>query len=158
MISIRKATLKDNQVISKLLVTKYSFTTLQEAGRSFRTEFQQHNHFRIAEDGGIIVGLLSWRAEGTAKHGVAELTRLAVLSDYAAPLAVKEALFDVMIAEADNYYRLHGSRLRKVFSMIHADSKHLRQFFLDKGMRQEAVLRSHFHQGIDELVFSMFLA
>jgi hypothetical protein len=42
--------------------------------------------------------------------------------------------------------------------MFHADNEHLKRFFVNKGMQQEAVLRSHFHLGKDELVYSMFFA
>lgn len=155
MIIIRKATLKDGQAISRLLKEKYSFTSLKEARRAFSAEYKQH-HFRIAEDDGHIVGLLSWQPQGTVKHGVVELTRFAIMPDMANPLGIKEELFDVLVAEADFYYREHGSRLRKVFSMIHADADHIKQFYLDKGMHQEALLKDHYYPGKDELVFSLF--
>lgn len=158
MIFIRKATLKDSRAISELFKLKYSFATLAEAGQTFRIEFQQHHHYRLALEDDRLVGLISWRPQGTLKHGVAELARLVVRSDTVDPVAIKESLFDVMIAEADNYYRAKNSRLRKVYSMIHSDSKHIRQFYLDKGMQQEAVLHNHFHPGMDELVFSLFLS
>ncbi|MFH0805121.1 MAG: hypothetical protein V1916_02910, partial [Patescibacteria group bacterium] len=128
-----------------------------EAAETFTAECS-YQHYRIAELDGQPVGLISWRTQGGLHYGVAELTRLAVVSGILDPRAIKESLFDVMIAEADHFYRQHGSKLRKVFSMIHADSKHIRDFFQDKGMHQEAVLRSHFHAGTDELVYSMFIA
>lgn len=158
MISVRKATLRDSRVISELLAKKYKFSTPAEASRVFRMEYQQSHHFRLAESDGRILGILSWRPQGTLQHGVVELVRLAVVSDCPDPRQIKEELFDVMIAEADFYYRQHGARLRKIFSMIHADAKHVKKFFLDKGMQQEAVLHNHFYNGRDELIFSLFLA
>jgi N-acetylglutamate synthase-like GNAT family acetyltransferase len=158
MISVRKATLRDSRMISELLVKKYKFETLAEASRAFCLEYRQRHHFRIAESDGRTLGILSWRPQGTLQHGVVELVRLAVVSDYPDPRQVKEELFDVMIAEADFIYRQHGVRLRKIFSMIHADAKHIKKFYLDKGMQQEAVLHNHFYNGRDELVFSLFLA
>lgn len=158
MITVRKAILQDSRSVSEFLKEKYSFATLSEARKVFCTEFKRHQHFRLAIDDGRIVGLISWRPQGTVRHGVAELTRLAVVTDCPDPVKIKESLYDVMIAEADLYYRRHDSRLRKVFSMIHADARHIKQFFLDKGMQQEALLKSHFHPGKDELVFSLFLA
>jgi hypothetical protein len=89
---------------------------------------------------------------------VAELTRITVSSDAADSVYIKEMLFDVMIAEADFFYKQHGSKLRKVFSMIHADNRQIKEFFIDKGMQQEAILRNHFHRGTDELIFSMFFS
>ncbi|MFA5052133.1 MAG: hypothetical protein WC544_03690 [Patescibacteria group bacterium] len=158
MISVHRATLRDDRIVAGLLKQKYSFRTLQESAQTFRSEIRHHHHFRLAFLDGQPVGLISWRTQGSEYHGVAELVRLAVLSDVPDPRQVKEALFDVMLAEADSYYREHGTRLRKVFSMIHADNRHIREFFQDKGMRQEAVLKNHFHPGMDELVFSLFLA
>lgn len=158
MITIRKAIRKDGQIISRLLKKKYSFKLLREAKQAFLNELKNGHHFRLAEDNGQVIGLISWRSQGALHHGVVELVRLAVVSDYAEPLQVKEELFNVMIAEADFYYRERGARLRKIFSMIHADSKHIRQFFIDKGMQQEAVLRNHYHSGKDELIFSLFFA
>ncbi len=157
MITVRRASLKDSLVVSKLLKKKYNFSSLVEARKCFQEELKNKDHFRVAETESGVVGLISWRSQGTLRHGVAELRRLAVLSDYSDPLAVKEALFDVMLAEADNYYREHGWRLRKVFSLIHADSRNIKRFFIDKGMQQEAVLRNHYYPGRDELVFSLFL-
>lgn len=157
MVSVYRAALRDYRIAARLLKQKYTFPTLREATVAFRAEIRQHHHFRLAYLDDRPVGLISWRAQGSQFHGVAEVVRLAVLSDVPDPRQVKEALFDVMLAEADSYYRDHGSRLRKVFSMIHADSRHIREFFQDKGMRQEAVLKNHFHPGMDELVFSLFL-
>lgn len=158
MITVCKATSKDSRTVARLMKQKYSFATLTEANEAFRKEMRQHHHFRVARLDNQAVGLISWRTQGNVQHGVAELVRLAVLSSVPEPREVKEALFDVMLAEAESYYLKNGAHLRKVYSMIHADSRHIREFFQDKGMRQEAVLKNHFHPGIDELVFSLFLA
>ncbi|MFA6553087.1 MAG: hypothetical protein WCT27_01540 [Patescibacteria group bacterium] len=157
MITVHKAMLKDSRMVAKLMKQKYSFRKLGEAEETFRKEMGQHHHFRIAWLDAEAVGLISWRTQGGVHHGVAELVRLAVSSSVPEPREVKEALFDIMVAEADSFYREHGIRLRKVFSMIHADNRHIREFFQDKGMRQEAVLKNHFYPGMDELVFSLFL-
>lgn len=157
MSNIRKASQQDEELISRLLKQKYSFQTLEEARDALIYEMT-YNHFRVAEENGHIIGLISWRPQGTYRHGVAEVTRLAVLSGLPNPVEVKELLFDAMIAEADLFYRGHGSRLRKVFSIFHADNEHLKRFFANKGMEEEAVLRSHFRFGVDEVVYSMFVA
>lgn len=154
---VRRATRSDKKIIASLLKKKYHFISLEEAASAFLVEYRQRHRFRIAEENNQIIGLISWRPQGSIRHGVAELTRLAVISSVPDPRLVKEELFDVMLAEADSYYHQHGSHLRKVYSMIHADNRHIREFFLDKGMRQEAVLKNHFHPGTDELVYSLFL-
>ncbi|MBU0597762.1 hypothetical protein KKF61_02055 [Patescibacteria group bacterium] len=156
MIDVRRANCDDGQIISELLKSKYSFSTREEAAAVFKDECQ-NQHYRIAEINGRVVGLISWRLQGTPKHGVAELTRFIVQQNIPNYQSVKESLYDVMMAEADYYYKQHGSRLHKVFSMIHADDKQIKEFYIDKGMRQEAVLKDHFHIGKDELVFSLFL-
>ncbi len=157
MLTVRKATAEDAQRVAELLKAKYSFATVEEARDAFAYELRYH-HFRVAVDDARIIGLISWRPQGMLKHGVAEVTRLAVLRDLPSPTQVKELLFDAAIAEAELHYRDHGARLRKLFSMIHADNKHLQAFFEAKGMHQEAILKDHFYLGQDELVFSMFLA
>ncbi len=157
MLTVRKATAEDADRVANLLKAKYSFATTTEAKAAFAYERTYH-HFRVAEDGDRILGLISWQPQGTLKHGVAEVTRFAVLRDTPNPTAIKEQLFDATIAEAEFFYESQGAKLRKIFSMIHADSKHLQAFFANKGMHQEAVLKDHYHFGKDELVFSMFLA
>ena len=158
MITVRRASLKDGRAVSELLKQKYSFVSLKQARKTFAFEFVHNHHFRIAEIDGRIVGLVSWRPQGILKHGVVELTRIAIEIGVSNARQVKEALFDVMVAEADFYYKKQGYRLRKVFSLIHADDKVIKEFFIDKGMQQEAVLKNHFYRGKDELVFSLFLA
>ncbi len=154
---IRKASRQDSEVVSKLLKNKYSFSSEEEALQTFADECR-YSHFRIAEEDCRAVGIIGWQPEGTLRHGVVELTRLAIDTDARNPKQIKEMLFDVMIAEADYFYKQQGYKLRKVFSMIHADCQHIKEFYEDKGMQQEAVLRDHFHRGKDELVFSLFLA
>ena len=157
MIRVRKATCEDGQAVSELLKSKYSFVSNDEAVSVFEYECL-YQHYRIAQDDGKIVGLISWRTQGTEKHGVAELTRITVLPDVLNKDDVKEMLFDVMIAEADYYYKKNDSKLRKVFSMIHSDNRQVKDFFENKGMEQEAVLKNHFRAGQDELVFSLFFS
>lgn len=157
MLTVRKAIVEDADRVADLLKAKYSFTTLEESKAAFAYERTYH-HFRVAETDGRFLGLISWQPQGTVKHGVMEVTRFAVLKDVPNPTAIKEQLFDAAIAEAEFFYDTQGVKLRKVFSMIHADSKHLQDFFANKGMHQEAVLKDHYHFGKDELVFSMFLA
>lgn len=157
MRTVRKATAEDADRVADLLKAKYSFATLGEAKAAFAYEKEYH-HFRVAEEDGHLLGLISWQAQGTVKHGVMEVARFAVLKDAQNPTAIKEELFDAAIAEAEFFYETQGTKLRKVFSMIHADSKHLQAFFANKGMHQEAVLKDHYHYGKDELVFSMFVA
>lgn len=155
MLNIKRASCADGPVVSQLLKEKYSFKDLPEANQAFSLECS-NQHFRLAEENGQVVGLISWRTQGTIKHGVIELTRIAVSASMPNTAEVKEMLFDVMVAEADFYYKEQGGRLRKIFSLIHADNKAIKEFFLNKGMQQEAVLRNHYHLGTDELVFSLF--
>ena len=155
MIKIRKAHCEDGPNVSQLLKSKYSFKSVDEAHDAFKEECL-NQHYRIAYENDVILGLISWKIQGTLQHGVAELTRITVLENVKDPAYIKEMLFDVMMAEADYYYKKHGFKLRKVYSMIHSDNKQVKEFFENKGMTQEAVLKNHFHAGQDELVFSLF--
>lgn len=158
MVSVHHVFKDQSKSIAELLKKKYSFPTQEKAEEAFLEEFQQGHFIRVATEEGRIVGIISWRPQGAVHNGVAELLRFAVVKDCKDPRSVKETMFDIMMAEADQYYRSNGGRLRKVFSLIHADAKHIKEFFLDKGLQQEAVLRNHFHPGKDELIFSLFVA
>ncbi|MFA5135098.1 MAG: hypothetical protein WC505_04945 [Patescibacteria group bacterium] len=157
MATIRRASRQDSQQVSDLLAKKFSFPSLAIAEKTFRNECA-YQHYRIAEEHGRVVGLVSWKTEGLLSHGVAELCRLALDAAPADTEYVKEMLFDQVIAEADYFYKQRGFRLRKIFSMIHADNREIKEFFLNKGMQQEAILRNHYHNGTDELIFSLFFA
>mgnify|MGYP001562628322 CR=1 len=157
MLTVRKATAEDTERIAEVLMAKYSFPNVAEAGGIFAYERAYH-HFRVAMDDERMVGIISWRQQGTLAHGVAEVTRFAVLKDAIDPIQVKELLFDTAIVEAEIHYENHGSKLRKVFSLIHSDNKRLQTFYANKGLHQEAVLKDHFRLGQDELVFSRFFA
>ncbi len=157
MITVRKTREEDIEQAAVLLGNKYHFSSVKQAREAFFSE-RRYQHVRVAECQDAIVGLISWRPQGTIQHGVAELTRIVIQKDANNFREIKEALFDVMIAEADYYYKMHQARLRKVFSMIHADDRQIKEFFMDKGMKQEAVLKDHYHKGTDELVFSLFFA
>jgi len=156
MIRIHKASLRDCREISELLQQKYYFSSLEEARSVFVHEYKHKHHLRVACVGNSIVGMVSWRPERIVQYGVVELTRIAVLKTLPNLGEVRESLFGVMIAEADFYYKKHNCHLRKVYSMIRADNNFLKEFFIDKGMQQEAVLKDHFHRGENELVFSLF--
>jgi hypothetical protein len=158
MLTTRRPTLADHEAIARLLLIKYHFSSI-EAARDAVDGEARHQHIRIAEEAdGDILGIIAWRPQGAAYHGVIEVSRLAVLAEQTNPIEIKEILFDAAIAEADLYFRDRDSKLRKVFSLIHADNRHLKTFFAYKGMQQEAVLRSHYRMGVDELVYSMFMA
>lgn len=158
MLTTRRPALADHEAIARLLLTKYHFATLEAARDAVEGE-ARHQHIRIVEESnGEVIGIIAWRPQGAAYHGIIEVTRLAVRADQQNPVAIKEMLFDAAIAEADLYFHDREGKLRKVFSLIHSDNRHLKTFFAYKGMQQEAVLRSHFHMGVDELVYSMFLA
>lgn len=157
MITIRKATCQDGQLISHLLLKKYSFSSPKLAIDTYNHECS-YQHYRIAVDNKQVVGLICWRVQGSNDHGVAELTRFAIDMNSDDPKYIKELLFDQMVAEADYYYKQRNSKLRKIFSMIHSDDKIIKEFFQNKGMQQEAILRNHYHNGQDELIFSLFFA
>lgn len=156
MLTVRKATAEDADRIAEVLKAKYSFPNIAEAKAAFAYERMYH-HFRVAMNDERIEGIISWRPQGTLAHGVAEVTRFAVMRSALDPVQVKELLFDAAIAEAELHYQQHGKRLRKIFSLIHSDNKRLQAFYANKGLHQEAILKDHYRIGQDELVFSMFL-
>ncbi len=158
MIQTRKASLKDGPVIIGLLSAFYNFSDPEEAWEVFHREMSLHYHFRVAEEEGEILGVMSWRMHGLPKHGIMKLKRIAVAREYPDREAVLEMLFDSTVADADYYYRQQESQLRKVYIVTPQQNSFVQSFMEEKGMTLEAVLRSHYYQGRDECMYSLFTA
>ncbi|HCM67629.1 MAG TPA: hypothetical protein DIS62_01325 [Candidatus Kerfeldbacteria bacterium] len=156
-ITTRKARHEDSQAIAHLLYAHYSFSSEQEANETFQREYALHYHFRVAESEGRIVGIVSWRMHGLMKHGIIKLKRAAVSLEAQQWEDVLEVLFDAALADADWYYRTHGTALRKVYTVIPKNHDPMHVFLQEKGMELEAVLRDHYYQGRDEYLYSLFL-
>lgn len=157
MITTRKANQHDVETIAELLSAFYNFSDIEEARSVVRREYSLHYHFRIAEDDGHPIGVLTWRAHGLPKHGIIKLKRVAIDREIPDRQATFELLFDATIADADYLYHQEHAYLRKVYAVTPADNLFLSSFFEEKGMVQEAVLKNHYYDGRDEVMYSLFL-
>jgi N-acetylglutamate synthase-like GNAT family acetyltransferase len=157
MVSIRKATLHDAESVIEVLSRYYNFENKDEALQIFHREYSLHYHFRVAVEGDEILGVVSWRMHGLPKHGIAKLKRIAVLPDSEQRSMVLEMLYDAALADMDYFYRDQGYALRKVYMMVPGNNQFLHAFVRDHGMHCEARLHSHYYEGRDEYMYSLFM-
>ncbi len=93
---------------------------------------------------------------GTPKHGLCELDRIAVLPEERGK-GVGAMLFDALLKDAENFFLLNDSQLRKIFLFTHENNSTATDFYKKLGFTKEAVLKNHYYKGINEVVFSLFL-
>ncbi|MBD3310128.1 GNAT family N-acetyltransferase [Candidatus Woesearchaeota archaeon] len=157
---IRKALPEDREEIGEVLRQSYNIDSSEEGAEVFTQEIERHYRFILAVDDSEgkdkVVGLVSWQMHGLPKHQLAELDRIAVVPEFKGKGTAK-ALFDFMKSEMEKEYLSKGSRLRKIYLLTHASNKRAQRFYEKLGFFKETVLKDHFYQGEDELVYSVFL-
>lgn len=152
---IRKATEKDADGIANVLLKCYNIKDLEEGKQVFLNETKKLHHYIIAEEGGRIIGIVTWAMHGLPKHMLAELDRIAVLPEYRGK-GVSAALFNFLREDADNEYKKHGFKLRKLYLLTHDDNERAHAFYHKMGFKHETTLKQHYYKDKDEFVFSMF--
>lgn len=155
MVKYRKADAKDKDGVAVVLQKNYNLKSAKEANDVFAEELSRYNYI-VAEDNGKIIGIACWRVHGLPKHQVAECGRVAVLPEYAGK-GIATELFEEIVQDADKFYKTHGTKLRKIYVYVHSSNKKAQEFYLGLGLINEAVLKDHYYEGEDELVYSMFL-
>jgi len=151
----RTATEKDIEQIKHVLHQCYNIESPDEGEKAVKEELEKRYNFIIAEEEGKVLGFASWRMHGLPKHQLCELDRIAVLPEVRGKGVAKE-LFNALAKEADESYKKHGFRLRKLYLMTHADNKRAHSFYEKMGLTHETMLKSHFYHDKDEAVFSKF--
>jgi len=151
----RKATKKDAEGIAMVLKESYNISSIEEGKEVFKNETKKNYNYIVAEENGKIIGLTTWQMHGLFKHELCELDRIAVLPEAKGKGVAKE-LFDALIKEANDEYKKHGFRLRKLYILTHADNKRAQAFYEKMGCRHEATLKSHYYKDKDEWVYSRF--
>ena len=58
--------------------------------------------------------------------------------------------------DANEEYKRHGFKSRKIFILTHADNKRAQAFYKKMGMKHETTLKSHYYKDKDEHVYSIF--
>jgi len=156
MIEIRRAGKNDGNGIARVLKASYNMDSLEEGLKAFENECAKQYMFVVALIDGKIVGLTSYQIHGLPKHGLTELDRIAVLPE-ARNQGIGKKLFSYTVREAEDFYRKHNSRLRKIYLLTHSSNRNAQNFYEKLGLKKEAVLPDHFYKGEPEVVMSKFL-
>lgn len=151
----RKATGRDAVGIATVLKECYNISSIKEGVKVFEEEIAKMYNFIVADDEGRIAGIVTWQMHGLPKHGLCELDRIAVMPSYRGK-GVSSSLFKALVKDSSSLYKKHGSKLRKLYILCHADNKRAHKFYKKMGMKKETVLKSHFYKGKDEFVFSRY--
>ncbi len=152
---IRRANIQDEEQVAEVLISFYNMNDKEEAKKSFTDERIKGHHYLVAIEEGKIIGLVTWLAHGLAKHGLAELDRICLLPESRGKGAGKR-LVEAMIKDASEWYKAKGSRLRKLYLLTHADNKKAQSFYEKIGFKHETILKKHYYDDKDEIVYSMF--
>jgi ribosomal protein S18 acetylase RimI-like enzyme len=151
----RKATAKDAVGIATVLKECYNIGSIEEGVAVFKEETQKKYNYVVADEDGRIAGIVTWQMHGLPKHQLCELDRIAVLKEYRGK-GIAQSLFKALVDDADVEYKKHGSKLRKLYILTHADNKRAQEFYKKMGCKHETTLKDHFYKGKDEFVFSRF--
>lgn len=153
--NLRKANLNDEEGIANVLVKSYNIKDLEEGKQVFKEERAKSCYYIVAEENEKIIGLVTWLMHGLPKHQLAELDRIAVLPEYQGKGVAKE-LLNALIKDANEFFKKHNSKLRKLYLLCHADNEKAHSFYKKMGFKHETTLKQHYYKDKDEFVFSMF--
>ena len=151
----RKATLKDAEQIAIVLKECYNIDSVEEGINVFKKETEKRYNYIVGVEDGKVAGIVTWQMHGLPKHQLCELDRIAVMPDFRGKGIAKE-LFDALIKAANEEYKKHGFKLRKLYILTHADNKRAQSFYEKMGCKHETTLKQHYYKDKDEFVFSRF--
>jgi len=151
----RKATDEDAEGIANVLVESYNIEDIGEGKKVFKEETSKNHNYIVADDDGKIAGIVTWLMHGLPKHQLAELDRIAVLPEYRGKGVAKD-LFIALVKEANEFFKKHNFKLRKLYLLTHADNERAHKFYEKIGFKKETTLKEHYYKEKDEFVFSMF--
>jgi len=164
---IRKAKIEDAEAVANVLMNSYNIKSVEEGIAVFKNEINKGSNYIVAVDNKFnqkineklsekIIGIISWIVKGLPKHELIELDRIAVLPEYKGKgIAIK--LFQFLKKDSTNFYKSKGCKLRKVYLCVHAKNLRAQSFYEKIGFKYEAILKNHYYDGVDEMIFSMFL-
>ena len=156
---LRKAEIEDAEEIGKVLMQSYNIKSIEEGIYVFKDEINKGCNYIVAYDneiGGKIVGLISWVVRGLLKHELVELDRIAVLPKYKGK-GVAMKLFNTLKKDSQKFYKAKEYKLRKIYLCVHANNLRAQSFYEKLGFQYEATLKNHYYNGVDEMIFSLFI-
>ena len=154
-IIIRKAQNIDAKEIALVLLDFYNMENYEEAVQTFQTENDKDYHYIVAIENEKIIGLVTWVMHGLPKHGLFELDRICLLTQSRGK-GVGKKLVDTLVNDAQLWYEKSGARIRKLYLLTHEDNKSAQVFYEKIGFSHEASLKSHYYNGKDERVYSLY--
>ena len=155
IINYRKATLKDANQISSVLIDFYNMKDANEAAKAFISEMEKDFHYIVALQDDVIIGLITWLSHGLPKHGLFELDRICLLSE-ARGKGVGKGLINELIIDADKWYKSIGENIRKLYLLTHEDNVEAHIFYEKVGFVHETTLKDHYYKDQNERVYSKF--
>ena len=155
VINYRKATLKDVDQISSVLMDFYNMDNYNEANGAFTSEIGKDFNYIVALQNDIIIGLVTWLPHGLPKHGLFELDRICLLSESRGK-GIGRGLIDELIKDADRWYKKMGGNIRKLYLLTHESNVHAHGFYEKVGFDHETTLKDHYYKNQDERVYSKF--
>ena len=155
IINYRKATLKDADQISSVLIDFYNMKDANEASEAFISEMEKDFHYIVALHDDVIIGLVTWLSHGLPKHGLFELDRICLLSE-ARGKGVGKGLVNELIIDADKWYKSMGENIRKLYLLTHEDNVDAHIFYEKVGFVHETTLKDHYYKDQNERVYSKF--
>ena len=155
IIHFRKATLKDIDQISSVLIDFYNMKNANEASETFISEMEKGFHYIVAVQNDVIIGLVTWLPHGLPKHGLFELDRICLLSETRGK-GVGRSLINELITDADKWYKSNGESLRKLYLLTHEDNVDAHIFYEKVGFLHETTLKDHYYKEQNERVYSKF--
>ena len=155
IINYRKATLKDVDQISSVLMDFYNMDNYSEASSAFTSEIGKDFHYIVALQDDIIIGLVTWLPHGLPKHGLFELDRICLLSESRGK-GIGRGLINELIKDADRWYKKMGGNIRKLYLLTHENNVHAHSFYEKVGFYHETTLKDHYYKDQDERVYSKF--
>ena len=155
IINYRKATLKDADQISSVLIDFYNMKDANEASEAFISEMEKDFHYIVAIQDNAIIGLVTWLSHGLPKHGLFELDRICLLSETRGK-GVGRDLVNELIIDADKWYKSNGESIRKLYLLTHEDNSDAHAFYEKVGFVHETTLKDHYYKDQNERVYSKF--
>ena len=155
IINYRKATQKDANQISSVLMDFYNMENAEEASYAFTSEMEKDFNYIVAEEEGVIIGLVTWLHHGLPKHGLFELDRICLLSESRGK-GVGRGLVEELIKDADKWYKSMGENIRKLYLLTHENNIDAHIFYEKVGFDHETTLKDHYYKDQDERVYSKF--
>ncbi len=155
-IKIRKPLQNDVDEIAHVLLDFYNIEDHQEAKKVFIDEQKKDFHYLLAVEDDKVLGLVTWINHGLPKHGLFELDRICIMTN-ARGRGIGKKLVTALIDDAKNWFKRRNGEARKLYLLTHEDNNNAHIFYEKVGFIHETTLKSHYYNGQDERVYSIFL-